>query len=210
MAERTVAALYVEENGIYSDFPGVDPWPESRDARAYSGPHPVVAHPPCERWGRYWYGGPSVNVRKHKGDDRGCFASALFAARTFGGVIEHPEASSAWAWFGLQTPPKKGGWVEADSFGGVTCCVYQRQYGHRADKATWLYLVGHDAPPALAWGKPEGRGLRLDAGYHSAEERAAAARETPIERMGKRERLATPRPFAELLVKMARECQRPR
>ncbi len=47
----TVAALYVEEGGAYYGIPGVDPWPESRDARGYAGPHPVVAHPPCERWG---------------------------------------------------------------------------------------------------------------------------------------------------------------
>lgn len=43
---RTVAALYVEADGPYSRVEGVDLWPESRDARKYAGPHPVVAHPP--------------------------------------------------------------------------------------------------------------------------------------------------------------------
>jgi hypothetical protein len=74
---------------------------EARDARLYAGPWPVVAHPPCERWGRYWHGGPSARVRRVKGDDAGCFASALASVRRYGGVLEHPAASSAWRAFGL-------------------------------------------------------------------------------------------------------------
>lgn len=101
-----VAALFVATDGVYFGLPDVDPWDERRDARRYAGPLPVVAHPPCERWGRYWHGGPSVRVRKTKGDDNGCFAAALAAVRRFGGVLEHPEASAAWAAFGLMTPPQ--------------------------------------------------------------------------------------------------------
>ena len=48
-----IAALFVEKDGAYFGIEGVDPWDISRDARTYPGPHPVVAHPPCERWGRY-------------------------------------------------------------------------------------------------------------------------------------------------------------
>jgi hypothetical protein len=51
-----IAALYVETDGAYFGLPGVDPWDEARDARKYAGPHPVVAHPPCQRWGRFWHG----------------------------------------------------------------------------------------------------------------------------------------------------------
>ncbi len=46
-----IAALYVQEDGCYAGLAGVDPWPEVRDARKYAGPHPVAAHPPCQRWG---------------------------------------------------------------------------------------------------------------------------------------------------------------
>jgi hypothetical protein len=53
MAGIVIAALYVERGGPYFGIEGVDPWDEARDARTYAGPHPVVAHPPCERWGRY-------------------------------------------------------------------------------------------------------------------------------------------------------------
>ena len=59
-----IAALYVEKDGPYFGLPHVDPWPIERDARKYRGPFPVVAHPPCERWGRYWSGGPSAKVRR--------------------------------------------------------------------------------------------------------------------------------------------------
>ena len=51
-----IAALYVQKAGAYFGLPDVDPWDEARDARLYAGPHRVVAHPPCQRWGRYWHG----------------------------------------------------------------------------------------------------------------------------------------------------------
>lgn len=167
----TIAALFVETNGVYF-CDGVDPWDVRRDARKYRGPHPVIAHPPCQRWGRYWSGGPSARKRLLRGDDEGCFAHALWCVRTFGGVVEHPEASSAWEWFGLPRPAKHGEWTNRDRWGGASCCVEQGHYGHRARKATWLYLVSQTEPPALVWGRSNGE--RLDEGFHSSLERAAA------------------------------------
>lgn len=110
-----IAALYVEKDGPYWNHPGIDPWDVERDARSYQGPHPVIAHPPCERWGRYWSGGPSSKRRLLLGNDGGCFAAALWAVRTFGGVLEHPAHSAAWTWFGLQRPAAGMGWRKADS-----------------------------------------------------------------------------------------------
>lgn len=206
-----IAALFVERGGVYWGLEGVDPWDEARDARLYAGPWPVVAHPPCARWGRYWSGGPSARVRRAKGDDAGCFASALMSVRAWGGVLEHPEASHAWRAFGLVAPPRDGGWVASGWDGGWTCCVEQGNYGHRARKATWLYAHGVELP-SLAWGKSTAT-LRLDLGFHSAEvhsaeERRRAVKRGATERMGLRERMGTPIPFRDLLLSIARTAQR--
>jgi hypothetical protein len=74
----TVAALYVERDGAYWNMPDVDAWDEQRDARLYNGPYPVVAHPPCQRWGAM----AAVNFARwggehnRPGNDGGCFLSA--------------------------------------------------------------------------------------------------------------------------------------
>jgi len=198
-----IAALFVETNGVYFNLPDVDPYDIRRDARKYAGPWPVVCHPPCQRWGRYWAGGPSVRVRKSLGDDDGCFASALRSVRTYGGVLEHPEASHAWRVFGLVAPPKDGGWVPAGDWLGWTCCVEQGHYGHRARKATWLYAVGVDLPN-LIWGASSGE--RLDEGFHSSAERhaARAAGRAPMRRLNSRERVGTPIAFRDALLSLAR------
>lgn len=197
-----VAALFVETHGIYSTIPGVEVWGVERDARTYAGPHRVVAHPPCQRWGRYWSGGPSARERRVLGDDGGCFTSALASVRRWGGVLEHPEASHAWAHHDLLPPPKTGGWLLLPC-GGWTCCVEQGHYGHRARKATWLYAFGVGTPPQLRWGK-SGATLRLEPGFHSAAERAAASDDAKcVERLAKHERAATPFDFAFVLLAIA-------
>ena len=199
----SIAALYVAKAGCYFDLPGIDPWDEARDARTYAGPHPVIAHPPCARWSRYWGGAPTTWPRLVKGDDGGCFAAALAAVRRFGGVLEHPEGSAAWPHFGLTKPPRSGAWVVADFVGGWTCCVEQGAYGHRARKATWLYAYGVELP-SLRWGSAEGDFVRLDEGFHSVEERRRAVKTGACRRLSAKQRAATPEPFRDLLIGIAR------
>ncbi len=201
----TVAALYVQRGGVYWGLDGVDAWDEPRDARLYAGPWPVVAHPPCARWGRYWSGGPSAPGRFNLGDDGGCFASALAAVRRWGGVFEHPEGSHAWRWAELNLPPFDGGWVVADWQGGWTCCVEQGHYGHRARKKTWLYANGVELP-SLRWG-PSSASARLDEGWHSTAERRRAIKTGICQRLSARQRAATPEPFRDLLLSIARTAQ---
>jgi len=195
-----IAALYVMKDGPYSDL---DAWDESRDARKFKGPGPVIAHPPCERWGRYWGGGPMLHgtsSQKYMGDDDGCFAHALWAVRTFNGVLEHPEASHAFKFYGLPIPNQKGGWTEPDRYGGRSCCVAQGNYGHKAQKLTWLYGVGIKFKE-LKWGLTPSL-MKIEEGFHSKEERARLIKTGVCQRLSKRQRTITPEPFKELLMEL--------
>lgn len=198
-----IAALFVAKDGPYINHGNIDAWTEERDARLYPGPHPVIAHPPCERWGRYWFGGPSVKERKLLGDDLGCFGFALMTVRAFGGVLEHPAATHAWKVYELAAPPIYGGWHPAGDGIGMVCHVEQGHYGHPARKATWLYAVAPTLPE-LIWG-PSSAKKRLDEGFHSKEERRLAREsgKKPIERLSKSERVHTPLAFMEVLVEIA-------
>jgi hypothetical protein len=199
----TVAALYVQKGGSYWNLLGVDAWDQERDARQYNGPWPVVAHPPCERWGAFWSGAFGTTEKRFAlGDDGGCFASALASVRAWGGVLEHPNRTRAYAAFGLAMPPAEGGWVRADEHGWC-CQVEQGNYGHEARKPTWLYSVGCDLP-ALIWGAsappiPQHRSERW---------RARAAKDGVCVLLSKKQRAHTPAPFRDLLIGMARSVRR--
>jgi hypothetical protein len=200
-----VAALFVEAGGVYDGRHDVDCWPVERDARLYRGPWPAVAHPPCERWGRYWLGGPSAKVPRTLGDDSGCFAAAWRAVLDFGGLIEHPEGSHGWTVFDLPRPRFGGGWTPPDRLGGRSISIDQGAYGHPARKRTWLYACHIDFPE-LVIVDASGR-QRLEPGFHSAEEARARRADPdyrPIKRLTRDERVCTPPAFAELLLSMAR------
>lgn len=176
-----MAALYVQSGGIYYSLPNVDPWDEARDARQYAGPYPVVAHPPCKAWSIMGQCRPEII----SGEDGGCFEAALACVREWGGVLEHPAYTKAWRAFALPRPAAMG-WTRAFMDDGWTCEIDQAQYGHPANKRTWLYYVGPDPPPML-WGSAPRTGLtvRNDGGG------------------GRDQRSITPRPFALALRRLA-------
>jgi hypothetical protein len=125
----TVAALYVDPRGPYPKLLGPELcWDESRDARLYDGPHPVVAHPPCGPYGR----------RRHsyRGTEHDCAPQAIRQVREFGGVLEHPADSKLWELYDLPRPGMAG-----DEY-GFSIVVQQVEWGHVARKSTWLYIVG--------------------------------------------------------------------
>lgn len=203
-----VAALFVQSGGCYDNQVEIDPWPEARDARLYAGHYPVVAHPPCQRWGKMWFGQPltvkTTGVRKKKGDDNGCFDSALSSVRKWGGVLEHPWGSHAWTHFGLNKPDRAGGWTAADMLGGWTCCVEQGRYGHYARKPTLLYAFGIELPELL-WGHTEAKldpavvarmGLKRAKRLGEVGARGGGTNSTP--------RIHTPAEFRDLLIAMAK------
>jgi hypothetical protein len=190
-ARTEVAALFVDAQGCYAGLPGVDAWDVARDARLYSGPGPVVAHPPCHLWVNL----AALNFKRYGGEhnrpgnDGGCFASALASVRTHGGVLEHPAFSKAWAAHNLEAPEGIG-WRAAS--GGWVCEVWQSAYGHRARKRTWLYAVGQ-RPPELDWRRPPGD---AQCGWFD--------RNKPT--LGKREASATPPAFRDALLDIARRA----
>lgn len=173
-----IAALYVAKGGVYCGLTGIDPWDVARDARRYNGPHRVIAHPPCARWGNYWFGSPSSSKRLEKGADGGCFAAALASVREWGGVLEHPRCSRAWSAFGLNTPPARG-WQGAGDHIGAVCEVEQGHYGHQARKGTWLYAVRCPLL-TLMWGR--------------------SSRRRPLENLSHKQRAATPIQFRDQLI----------
>jgi hypothetical protein len=209
-----IAALYVETAGAYFGVPGVDPWDEARDARKYAGPHPVIAHPPCQRWGRFWHGSTRKPHQFKKGDDGGCFAAALNDVKSYGGVLEHPADSHAWEAFHLPRPRREGGWTDAcllfEKLPAWTCCVYQGHYGHFAGKPTWLIVAGleRDQLPELRWGPCEQRihprALELH-GYEKARRIGMMAMVGGKDKT--RIRNATPPEFQAVLLDLASRCK---
>jgi hypothetical protein len=186
-----IAALFVETGGSYYNLDGVDPWDQARDARKYDGPYPVVAHPPCQRWGKMWAGSPYAIAK---------------TVRQWGGVLEHPWGSHAWAHFGLNVPSRAGGWTVADDY-GWTCCVEQGRYGHYARKPTLLYTVGIN-PPELEWGISEAKfPPEAIAKYGLA--RCKRIGELSFKGGGKdnHHRIGTPPEFRSLLLSMAQSAK---
>jgi hypothetical protein len=193
-----IAALFVQAGGTYFVRPDVDPWDEERNAMLYDGPHPVIAHPPCARWCQLAHLTESISRKRggkilSVGDDGGTFAFALAAVRKWGGVLEHPAWSMAWAAHGLTAPASRGWHQDLD--GGWSCEVAQSAYGHRATKLTWLYYVGREPPPPLDWSKPRGKGvvsgMRNNCGRPLAE------------RVWQKEASKTPEMFALTLIALA-------
>lgn len=144
-----VAVLYARKNSVYKKIAGCDVFDQARDARTFSGRFPVIAHPPCRLWGRLYKFSTAPVSEKLLALD------AVHAVRTNGGVLEHPAWSKLWPAAGLPLPGAR------DEFGGFTLPILQSWFGHKAPKATWLYIVGIE--PALlpvfpfALGIPTGR-----------------------------------------------------
>ena len=195
-----IAALYVDPRGCYAGIDGVDLWDEARDARNYAGPWPVVTHPPCSRWCRL-AGLVEARWGHKRGDDGGTFAAALAAVRRWGGVLEHPAYTDAWAAYGLPDPPRRGGWRRT-MCGGLVAHVEQGRYGHPAKKATWLYAHGVDDPPSMRWGSSLDQ--KSAAAVSWCGNRVASGETRP--RVGKRAASATPPAFRDVLIGIARSA----
>ncbi len=90
----------------------------------------MIAHPPCRAWGKLFY------FAKPRDGEKDLGPLAAEWVRRYGGVLEHPKDSKLWPAAGL---PRPG---QVDAWGGWTLPISQHWWGHRAEKLTWLYIVG--------------------------------------------------------------------
>ena len=172
---KTVAVLFCHPRTYYAGVPGVEVYTEARDARTFPGGMPVIAHPPCRMWSRARR--PGLATCSSEMD---LARWAVATVRREGGILEHPYQSRLWA---DQDLPREG---QMDQH-GFTCLVDQIWFGHRAEKATWLYVCGvnpNTLPPIP--------------------EHPAFSPRVNFNRLGRAERQLTPPAFARFLVQVAR------
>jgi len=186
----TIAVLFARHDSVYKTLPECDVYDLERDARTWPGGCPVVAHPPCRAWGR---------LKQFAKPEKGERLLATFAVRQVrrnGGVLEHPATSLLWPKAGL---PKPG---QHDKYGGWTLGITQHWWGHRATKATLLYIVGcepRDMPPLPA--------LVLGEGTHAVKRDSRGYRPRRRPHVTKAEREHTPVDLARWLVDLASRCK---
>jgi len=188
----TVAVLYARADSHYKAIPGVDVYDEARDARTWAGCGRLVAHPPCRLWAKLrQFAKASDPVA-----ERQMAIDAVRHVQRCGGVLEHPMESTLWAHMGLPLPGRS-----PDEHGGWTAQIRQCDCGHKAEKLTWLYIVGchPDDLPALP---PRG-----EASGYIRTQLPMAQRVGKI--VTKAEREHTPPALAQWLVDVAQRC-RPR
>lgn len=191
-APPAVAVLFARSDSVYKTLPGTDVWDQERDARRWPGGGTVVAHPPCRAWAGL------SHLAKPADDEAALAVWAVEQVRRNGGVLEHPKRSQLWPALGLPQPG------EFDEFGGWTLPVHQWWWGHKAEKATLLYIVGcppEECPPIpVRFGRPE---YIIGTSGRRADGSRLERPETP-----KADREHTPPAMAAWLVELARRCRR--
>jgi len=195
-----IACLFVLKDSVYKKFDYCDCYDIDRDAMMYIGEHPVVAHPPCNLWGKF----AAVNYARYGGEhnrpgnDGGMFEFALSAVRRCGGVLEHPAGSKAWDHYNIPKS-KKPGWMRVGEFEWV-CEVWQSAYGHKANKATRLFYCGKNLPMPALWNRP--------IGSHQVGYRDQRGKKANKPTLSKKEAKSTPILFAKYLTSLAWHSQK--
>lgn len=183
-----VAVLFARADSVYKTLPDTDVYDIERDARTWPGGCQVVSHPPCRAWGRL-----RTFAKPRKGE-RLLATWSVRKVREYGGVLEHPVGSLLWKKAGLPAPGRR------DKYGGWTLPIHQQAFGHRAEKATLLYIVGCD--PCNIPMMP----FVIGEATHVVQSRKRFDHRPHI---SKAEREHTPIDLAIWLVELARRCKPP-
>lgn len=184
---REVAILFARQDSVYKTLQGCDVWDIERDARRWPGGGPAVAHPPCRAWGRL------RQFAKPREDEKALGPWAVEQIRRFGGVLEHPAESTLFAHCRMPRPGQF-----PDDYMGWSIEIQQYHWGHRAEKATWLYIVGLHVSDLPSLPRREGRPT------HCVRPTKSYPR---LPSITKAEREHTPPALAEWLVDLARRTR---
>jgi hypothetical protein len=185
MTKPSVAVLFARRDSVYKTLPDCDVWDADRDATLWPGGAPIVAHPPCRSWGTL------AHMAQPREGERELAPWAIKQIRQWGGVLEHPRASRLWPELGLPEPGR------CDKYGGWTLEVLQWWWGHRAAKATRLYICGYQ--PSIVPAIPAREG-EVECVLSSTWAKSGK----PGMSQNNRER--TPPDFAKWLVAVAKRC----
>lgn len=181
--KRVTTVLFCQSNSIYNKLGRLypcDTWNEKRNALNWQGNEACVYHPPCRLWSKL------KNFSTADENEKYLAVWSVRKIQEYGGVLEHPAYSSLWKCCNLPKPGKK------DQF-GFTIEVDQFHFGHKAQKKTWLYIVGLPINSELLHyrkipGKPKFQ--------------VSALRFEPKPRLNKKLSNATPKKFAKFIVKI--------
>lgn len=184
-----VAVLFCHATTNYRELRNVDVYDADRDARTFAGGSQVVAHPPCAQWGRL------RGLADDRPEEKALGPFAVAQVRRWGGVLEHPAGSALWPACGLPAPG------ETDGLGGFTLDIDQVNWGHPAQKHTWLYVCGLDRAELPAMPAPGHRPTH----YVTSSRRSFHK----LPALSKRGRELTPPALAAWLVELARLCKSP-
>jgi hypothetical protein len=137
MSEK-ITVLFTQKDSVYKKL-GCNCYDKERNAIAYKGVDPVIAHPPCRAWGKL------KGMAKPEPGEKDLALWAMELINRNGGILEHPKASDLFR--------------QADTEPGFLLPIQQKDFGHEARKDTFLYIVGttHDKLPVLPLilGEPE-------------------------------------------------------
>ena len=174
-----VSVLFAARDSIYKTIPGLDVWDIDRDALNWPGGNRGIFHPPCRLWSKWLR-----HLSTAPPEEKNLALWSVEQVRKEGGILEHPACSLLWDEAEI---PKPG---TGDKY-GFSIALYQQWFGHKAQKATWLYICGIKSLPEIPFvlGQPEC--------HYSA---VRKIKHPDMQRLCHRERHGTPIRFAQWLV----------
>lgn len=117
-----ISVLCTHAKSNYKSIPGLDLWPDPRNAYNFSGDNPVIAHPPCAQWSRM------KNFARINKEEKDLAVFCWEKVLQNGGIFEHPAGSS---FFNYVAADRKNMLSVNQSWWGFPCTKRTYLYFHR-------------------------------------------------------------------------------